>query len=195
MNYPQKLSSLKLMKRTGIYQGSNYNVTFDPSKIEARSYKWWSFVSVIEGVTIFNNYRYSVTTSKHQSRVSQVMDALKIKVGMTLPIPEGLQKYSTLKELILASEEHLCDQFLTEQLKKQERYARAKQRKFEKMLTTYLEDNCAFRDYEIKAKSQFGKYNKIAVHQIVEKETLENDVQNAIYNFSRDGFGSIVFYV
>lgn len=66
---------------------------------------------------------------------------------------------------------------------------------WQRKLEDYLENSVHFRDYEIKPASEFGKYNKIAVHQVVDKESLERDVENALYNFHRDGFGNVVFYV
>ena len=62
-------------------------------------------------------------------------------------------------------------------------------------LTSYLEENCAFRDYDIADERFFGRVNKIAVHQRISGETMESDVQNALHSFHRDGFGQIVFYI
>ena len=78
-------------------------------------------------------------------------------------------------------------------MKIQERNERAKIKRFQKKLEHYLDSVVHFRDYEIKPRSQFGKYNKIAVHQVV--DDIENDVSNALHSFHRDGFGNIVFYV
>ena len=110
---------MKYMKRASIYQASNYNCTFDPTKIEARSYKWWSFVRKIEGKTVFNSYRYSVTTAKHQSKVRSLLEELGIKIDLELPVPRGLQVYTTLSEVILDAEEALCNQIGEEVLKTQ----------------------------------------------------------------------------
>lgn len=200
---------MKFMKRSKIYQASNYNVTFSPEKMEAFSYRWWKFVGVVEGKVIFNNYRYSNSTSKHQSKVRRVLEQLGIKIDLMLPIPGGLpgsyrRSYAgytvtpendSLAGLIETAELHICDQYLEGQLKQQERYQRAKLRKMKLKLEDYLENSVHFRDYEIKDASEFGKYNKIAVHQVVDIKDLENDVQNALHSFHRDGFGSIVFYV
>lgn len=198
---------MKYMKRSGIYKASN--VTFNPKTIEAYSYVWWKFVGVVEGKVVFNNYRYSKSTSKHQSKVRQLLQELGIKIDILMPVPRGLpgsfrRTYShapvtpeneTLQGLIVQAEEYLCDQFLEEQLKAQERYQRAKYRKQVKKLKDYLENQVAFRDYEIKCASQFGTYNKIAVHQVVDLKDMESDVSNALHSFHRDGFGSVVFYV
>lgn len=197
------------MKRANIYQASNYNVTFDQNKIEAKSYKWWVFVTKIEGKVIFNNYRYSNSTSKHQSKVRSLLNQLNIKIDIEMPLPNGLPgSYrrglgmdsaqvpdldANLSSLIQTAEEYLCDKFLSDQLKIQERNAKARHRRFEKKLEHYLENVVHFRDYQIKPVSQFGKYNKVAVHQVV--ENIENDVSNALHSFHRDGFSSIVFYV
>jgi hypothetical protein len=79
------------MKRKNIYQASKYNVTFDPTKTEAWSYKWWKFVSVQNGLVVFNTYRYSVSTSKHQSKVRTLLSALGIKIDLAVECSEGLQ--------------------------------------------------------------------------------------------------------
>jgi len=197
------------MKRKQIYQASNYNVTFDPKTTSAFSYHWWKFVGIVEGKVIFNNYRYSNSTSKHQSKVRTLLNELNIKIDIEMPLPAGLPgsyrrglgmnyapvtpENATLAGLIQASEEYLCDQIGNEVIKQQKRNERAKQRRFEKKLEHYLENVVHFRDYEIKPKSQFGKYNKVAVHQVV--EDIEHDVENALHSFHRDGFGNVVFYV
>lgn len=193
MSYSNKPTSLKFMKRAGIYQGSNYNVTFDPKTKHAISYKWWTFVAMIEGKLVFNNYRYSVSTSKHQNKIRSLLQELGIKIDLEMPLPKGINTTNTLAELVLESEEHLCEQIGEQVLKQQTRNDKARARKFAKKLENYLENSVHFRDYEILPARRFGHVNKIAVHQVV--EDIEHDVENAIYNFQRDGFGSIVFYV
>ena len=81
---------MKHMKRSNIYQCSNYNCTFSPTKIEAFSYRWWKFVGVVEGKVIFNDYRYSNSTSKHQSKVRRLMADLGIKIDISMSVPQGL---------------------------------------------------------------------------------------------------------
>lgn len=184
---------MKYMKRAQIYKSAN--VTFNPKTKDAHSYGWWRFVGVVEGKTVASNFRYSNTTAKHQRKVNGLMNELGIKVDLTMPLPRGVRHDQTLAEMILEAEEHLCNEFLADVEKKQLRYQRSKARKLERKLESYLENDVAFRDYEIKPRSEFGKYNKIAVHQCVDAETLERDVENALYNFHRDGFSNIVFYV
>ena len=185
---------MKYMKRAKIYQCSNYNCTFSPEKIEAYSYRWWKFVALVDGKVIFNNYRYSNSTSKHQSKVRRLLESLNIKINIEMPLASGIKEKS-LSELIIEGEETLCDLYLAEEAKAIDRSIKAKRRRVIKALENHLENEVHFRDYEIRDAKSFGVYNKIAVHQVVEKKTLESDVQNALYNFNRDGFSSVVFYV
>lgn len=123
---------MKLQKKTGIYKAAN--VTFNPIEIQAFSYKWWMFVAVVEGKVVFNNYRYSNTTARHQWKVRRLMHELGIKIDLELPAPEGLQtiRATKLAYLIETAETYLCDEFLRDVLKKQARYERAKARKLAK---------------------------------------------------------------
>lgn len=200
---------MKFYTRQGLYKASN--VTLNPKTLEAFSYSWWKFLGVVEGKLVFNNYRYSNSTSKHQSKVRAQLQELGIKIDISMPIPSGLPgtygSYSRfgqescpsnglgLAELIQVAEEHLCNEFLGSKLKAQKRYQESKARKLKKRLEAYLENDVAFRDYKIVDRIQFGKRNDVAVHQCVDAASLEHDVQNALYSFHRDGFGSIVFYV
>lgn len=197
------------MKRAGIYKASN--VTFNPSRIEAFSYGWWKFVGVVEGKVVFNNYYYSPSTCKHQSKVRRLLAELGIKIDIEMPVPKGLpgsyhrygdssQSDLTLQELIEQAETHLCDKYLEQIEKRQEQYQRAKARKLKAKLEEYLENDCAFRDYEITDRKYFGNPGymisaKAAVHRVVDSETLENDVQDALNSFHRNGFGTVIFYV
>lgn len=185
---------MKLMKRSGIYQASNWNVTFNPATKEAYSYKWWKFVAIVEGKLVFNDYRYSNSTSKHQSKVLGLLNDLGIKIDLSLPIPKGIESRS-LSELILIGEETVCDKYLENEIKKQDRYQKQKRKKLELKLTDYLENQVHFRDYTIEPANRFGSVHTVAVHQVVESDSIERDVETAIYNFQRDGFGSVVFYV
>lgn len=207
---------MKHMKRANIYQCSNYNCTFDPNNIVARSYRWWVFVAKIEGKVVFNNYRYSNSTSKHQSKVRFLLNQLGIKIDLELPLPNGLpgsyrrglgmdssqvpDSDTSLASLIQTAEEYLCDRISIDEIKRQERNEKATLKRRMKKLENYLENSVAFRDYDIVEAKHFGNpsspiASKIAVHQVVDMNSMERDVENAIYNFQRDGFGSIVFYV
>ena len=88
---------MKHFKRSGLYKASN--VSFDPVKIEALSYDWWVFVSRIGKLTVFNDYRYSVSTAKHQRKVQQLMRDLGIRVDRVVSFRTSLRDVTTLKEL------------------------------------------------------------------------------------------------
>lgn len=121
---------MKLMKRSGIYKSNN--VTFNPETLDAHSYSWWRFVAIVEGKVIFNNYRYSVTTAKHQSKVRSIMADLGIKINIEMPLPRGIRHDQTLAELIVEAEETLCDQLLKQEIKREERNRLATIRRREK---------------------------------------------------------------
>jgi hypothetical protein len=177
--------------KSGIYKASN--VTFDPSTLSAYSYKWWRFVAIIDGLVVFNNYKYSPTTGRHQYKVRSLLNELGIKIDIEMPLPRGIRHDQTLYEMIIEAEETECEAFLYQEAKRDDRNIRTRIKRLKLKLEDYLENTVAFRDYEIKEVKDFGLYNKIAVHQIV--EDIEQDVNNAIYNFQRDAFGCIVFYV
>lgn len=117
---------MKFNDKTGMYKASN--VTFDLNTLNAFSYSWWRFVAVIDGMVVFNNHNYSNTTRKHQAKVRSVMSNLGIKIDLELPVANGI-KEQDLETLILEAEEFLCNQYMENQIKKQDAYARAKARK------------------------------------------------------------------
>lgn len=118
---------MKYFKRLGVYKASN--VTFNPSTCEAFSYGHWKFVTRIDNYIVFNSRYYSNTTTKHQSKVRKLLAELDIKIDFDLPMRESLDSSLSIEQLIERSEEFLCDKFLSDVLKKQERYARSKERK------------------------------------------------------------------
>jgi len=181
------------MKRSGIYKASN--VTFNPETKEAYSYNWWRFVGIVDGLLVASNYRYSNTTGRHQIKVFALMDELGIKIDLALPLPRGVRHDQTIDELILEAEEHLFEKAFEAEFKRTERNAANRAKRAKEKLEKYLETQVHFRDYIIENKIKFGTINKVAVHQVVDADSIERDVENAIHNFYRDGFGSIVFYV
>jgi hypothetical protein len=83
---------------------------------------------------------------------------------------------------------------------RKDRNAENKFKRDKRRLENYLENSVAFRDYEVIPRKHFGNADhwaarKVAVHQVVDRESMERDVENALHSFSRDGFGSVVFYV
>lgn len=85
-----------LIKKPNLYKATN--VTFDASQIEAFSYAWWRFVKVIDGLVVFNEYRYSATTSKHQYKVKALMRDLGIEIDLFVKTKASLD-LQTIKEL------------------------------------------------------------------------------------------------
>lgn len=244
---------MKYYSRSKIYKASN--VTFNAETCEAYSYGWWKFVARINGFVVFNNYRYSNSTSKHQSKVRSLMSELGIKIDLYVSTNCGLngaerwvttgleatqrvgmvalknefnsilreqsRNYAVIfpqghlfsnvekieqvfkvrltqqqrADMIVELEEQLCDEFLTRSVKRQEKLEREAFQARARKLEQYLENDCAFRDYDVYSKVAFGERSDVAVHQVVDMESLEHDVQNALQSFSRDGFGKVVFYV
>ena len=119
---------MKYYKTQKMYKASN--VTFNVETLEAYSYGWWSFVKVINGEVVFNEYRYSVSTSKHQTKVLSLMSQLNIKIDRFVQCKDGLQHISTIKELNKNENETL--KIIAE------REAAKKQRQRERARTRYL---------------------------------------------------------
>lgn len=124
---------MKLMKRAGIYKANN--VTFNPATKFAESYNWWAFVSVIQNKVVFNEYRYSVSTSKHQHKVQRLMNELGIKIDLVVKTRSSLHTVQSLKEVKLLNE--LNNELLAAKKESQriERNARAKRKRAEEKET------------------------------------------------------------
>jgi hypothetical protein len=160
---------MKYMKRSNKYVAAN--TSFYPASIEAYSYGWWKFVGVIDGLVVFNDYRYSVTTSGHQRKVASLMSELGIKIDLTLSVPDGLpgtyMRYGqvhplkTLQDVILAAEENLCREFLENELKREERNEKARVRRAEKR---------AKLDAEFKANVDSISIADIEAHRAAKQE-------------------------
>lgn len=80
---------MKKLKRSNVYKANN--VKFDADAMEATSYDWWLFFKVINGKNVFNNYYYSPSTSKHQSKIRCLLSDLNIKIDHFIKAPRGLQ--------------------------------------------------------------------------------------------------------
>lgn len=91
--YPVKDCKLKFKPKLKIYSNSTGTCTFDPETLEARSYRWWSFVKKIKGRIVFNDYSYSNSTAAHQSAVRELLKALGIKIDVEVLVRAGLQAF------------------------------------------------------------------------------------------------------
>lgn len=91
---------MKYYKKLKIYKNSTGSNYYDPQKQEAFSYKWWRYLQVINGVLVFNDYDYSVTTSQHQSALLSIIG---YRTAYRVSAPRGLEGissiYSYAKEL------------------------------------------------------------------------------------------------
>ena len=80
---------MKYFKRLEKYKASNVELSIKPLK--AFSYGWWQFLGVVNGVIVFNDYNYSITTSAHQRKVKRLLRELGIDVGLVIRSHGGLQ--------------------------------------------------------------------------------------------------------
>jgi hypothetical protein len=94
---PVVLSGMQWKPRKQRFEARS--VSFDPETQEAYSYGWWRFVERIGPYLVFNSYRYSVSTSKHQGllywgygneRYGLLAD-LGLSVDLRIEAPRGLQ--------------------------------------------------------------------------------------------------------
>ena len=82
--------AMKYAPRLGIFKAAN--VTFDPSRCVGKSYDWWIFVTrTSTGKVVFNNYTYSPTTTRHQSKMRDLLKSIGVRVDAEIESPDGLQ--------------------------------------------------------------------------------------------------------
>lgn len=97
-----------------LYKASN--VTFDPITCTAYSYGWWMFVRKVNGAVIFNEYRFSRTTQRHQFTIKNLMKQLGIDIDIVVSTQNSLNNPTWLKSSIIASTDRIHS--LKMQLKK-----------------------------------------------------------------------------
>jgi hypothetical protein len=89
---------MKFSNKRQQYEASN--VTFNANNLEAYSYGWWKFVSVINDKVVFNNATYSNTTSKHQSKVRRLMSEKAITIDLMLQFTNKSLSLDSLQDEI-----------------------------------------------------------------------------------------------
>jgi hypothetical protein len=91
---------MKWSKKREQFEAANVTLKLEP--IEAYSYGWWKFVSVINGFVVFNDYNYSPTTGRHQYKVRRMLEEKGIKIDLEVKTHLGLNgnsRYNYGKEL------------------------------------------------------------------------------------------------
>lgn len=93
----QGSTNLKFFKRLNIYKNSTGTVEYNPETRQGRSYRW-TFLAPINGILVFNEYKWSPTTSGHQSAVRSVLkDQSYIVVDAGTDSPLNFSKTTTEK--------------------------------------------------------------------------------------------------
>lgn len=90
---------LKFYKRLGIYKNSTGTVQYDPVSCQGGSYNW-TFCAKVGQLVVFNTYRWSVTTNRHQSSVRNLVreyqDVVFVDLGSTSPLDLNKEKIISL---------------------------------------------------------------------------------------------------
>lgn len=82
------------------FKGCNGKAVFNPFTKTAYSYGNWCFVTVIKGKVVFNEYRYSKTTSTHQSAVKSLLRQLGIKIDVYVDMAPSLTAFNLKREAL-----------------------------------------------------------------------------------------------
>lgn len=99
---------MKHYTRKNEYKASN--VCFNATEEIATSYDWWQFVKRINGLLVFNEYRYSVSTNQHQRKVKDLLKRLGIQIDLIIECPAGLQNVSSAVKFYKEKIEQLTQQ-------------------------------------------------------------------------------------
>ena len=125
---------MKYMKRANIYKNHNGSNKFNPETFEAHSYDWWCYVKDFSGVKVFNDYRYSNTTAKHQNNMRSLLEDLgeRLDTYWMIEAPDGLQDLESAKQHYIRLIKNLESQIAkprTHKAKNEERRALIRQHK------------------------------------------------------------------
>lgn len=82
---------MKYYKTLNQYKNSRGTNVFDMNTGKAYSYDWWLYFTTIDGIPVFNSYRYSPSTSKHQANMRLLLDELGVREYIDVECPNGLQ--------------------------------------------------------------------------------------------------------
>ena len=82
---------LKLIKSRNRYENSTKtNVVTLGKGLSAVSYNWWTYLKVVDGHIVFNQYKYSLTTQKHQRECLRLLESRGIKIDRFVNQVESL---------------------------------------------------------------------------------------------------------
>src|SRR5574338_865594 len=82
---------MRYYSRLKQYKNSSGTNVFNAVTQIATSYDWWIYLKRINGRLVFNNYTYSNTTAKHQSKMRQLLRQLGLEIDLFIEAPNGLQ--------------------------------------------------------------------------------------------------------
>lgn len=86
---PNRCGGLTWRPKLGVWSAAN--VELDAEELSAHSYGWWQFLKRFpDGRLVFNPYRYSVTTAKHQSKVRAWLSCRDLNHYIEIESPQGL---------------------------------------------------------------------------------------------------------
>ncbi len=66
----------------------------DLNTLVATSYDWWQYFRIIDGIAVFNEHRYSVTTAKHQRDMEYLLNKLGIRIDVYVNTRQSLGGWS-----------------------------------------------------------------------------------------------------
>ncbi len=81
-------AGFKWKPRSGVWARTNND--WDPASEVATSYGWWQYAARIGGLLVFNSYRYSVSTSKHQSQMRSLLSQLGVRIDIFVETRKSL---------------------------------------------------------------------------------------------------------
>lgn len=106
---------MKYFKTLKTYKASN--VTFNTETNEAHSYEHWKFTAMIEGKLVFNEYKYSPSTSRHQWKVKRLLESLGIKIDLVVRFRDSLDTSDTIESITHKTDIYDTEKFISEQIK------------------------------------------------------------------------------
>jgi len=76
------------------------NNYLDLETLKAYSYDWWCYFTPVAGLLVFNSGKYSVSTSKHQTRMKRLLRTLGLTIDIEMNTTGNIAGI-TLNNLIL----------------------------------------------------------------------------------------------